>query len=236
MKQLVFLALLSLMTVCVSSFAQVSATTRVMLLGDSLTDQGVGREPLYEMLSAEGYRFEFVGSRGQAPLKHEGHSGFTIGPDESKPGNLSANVETWIQDAKPDVIFLLVGNNDYNGKAGVDPAGAPDRLVNLIDKITTVAPEAEVIVSTGLKIAHAHDYAGVLNRKIPGIVADFQKNGRKVHLADLNAELDFVKGAPPFNGSDSDYVDGTHLNAVGGKKLAQARYAHLIPFLTKAEK
>lgn len=210
-----------------------TAGTRIMLLGDSLTAQGEGRRPLYDRLTAEGWDFEFVGSQGAAPLLHEGHGGFTIGPDQSQPGNLSDNVVGWIASARPDVIFLLVGNNDFNGKPGVDPSDAPARLAALLEKIATAAPQAEVIVSTGLKIAFVDDYAGALNREIPGIMKSLGARGLKVHLADLNAEVDLVRGAPPFNGPDSDYSDGTHLNPAGGKKLADVRFSHLVPFLQK---
>ncbi|HSI84274.1 MAG: GDSL-type esterase/lipase family protein [Candidatus Methylacidiphilales bacterium] len=209
---------------------------RIMMLGDSLTLQGEGRKPLYDRLAAEGYSFEFVGSQSAPPLRHEGHGGYTIGPDDSKPGSLYANVDTWIPAARPDVIFLLVGNNDFNGKPGVDPKGAPDRLVALLEKISKLAPNADIIVSTGLKIAFVDDYAGALNRRIPGIVDDLKKKGLRVHVADLNKEVDLIKGTKPYNGPDSDYSDGTHLNAAGGKKLADVRYTHLVPFLKKPAK
>ncbi len=212
------------------------AITRIMLLGDSLTAQGEGREPLFRRLTTEGFEFEFVGSQGSAPLLHEGHGGFTIGPDESQPGNLFDKVEAWIPAAKPDVIFLLIGNNDFNGKPGVDPEGASDRLTALLQKITFLAPNADLIVSTGLKIAFVDDYAGALNQRIPKIVEALRKDGKRVHLADLNSEVNLIKGKPPFNGPDSDFLDGTHLNPNGGRKLADARYNHLLPFLRKKTK
>lgn len=215
--------------------APAAPATRILLLGDSLTAQGEGRLPLALRLKEEGYAFEFVGSQGQPPFRHEGHGGFTIGPDQSKPGNLYDRIGTWIPAAKPDIIFLLVGNNDYNGKAGVDPAGAPARLEALIKKITILSPKSEVIVSTVLRIAAVDDYAGELNRSIPGIVEKLRKEGRPVRFADLNAEVPLVKGAPPFNGPDGDYVDGTHLNEAGGRKLADARYKHIVPLLHKSE-
>lgn len=210
-----------------------AAPVRILLLGDSLTAQGEGRQPLHDRLVAEGLTFEFVGSQGAAPLRHEGHGGFTIGPDESEPGNLFVNVDTWIPAARPDVIVLLVGNNDYNGKAGVDPAQAPERLAALLDKISALAPKADIIVSSVLKIAGADSYAGALNREIPGIVARQQAAGHRVHFADLHKEVDLIKGAPPFDKPGGDYVDGTHLNRSGGKKLADGWFAHLKPFFLK---
>jgi lysophospholipase L1-like esterase len=233
MRLRLFGLLIVLLAAFYASAGAADRPVRIMLLGDSLTAQGEGRWPLHERLTKEGFAFEFVGSQGAPPLRHEGHNGFTIGPDQSKPGNLSDNVETWIREARPDVIFLLVGNNDFNGKPGVDPAGAPERLTALLEKITALAPNVEVIVSTGLKIAFVEDYAGALNRRIPEIVAGLQKKGLRVHLADLNAEVVLIKGAPPFNGPDGDYADGTHMNKSGGQKVADVRYAHLVPFLKK---
>ena len=226
-------SLVALLLAGAACFAEPAAKTRILLLGDSLTAQGEGRRPLHDRLTADGYSFEFVGTQGAAPYLHEGHGGYTIGPDQSAPGNLSAHIEEWIRLARPDVILLMVGNNDCNGKAGVDPSGAPERLAALLDKITTLAPTSEVVVTNVLKIAFVDDYAGALNRRIPDIVRELKEKGRRVHFADFNAEVDLVKGAPPFNGPDSDYSDGTHLNAKGGQKLADARFAHLIPFLKR---
>lgn len=206
---------------------------RVMMLGDSLTAQGEGRKVLNDRLMAEGYAVEFVGSQGAPPLRHEGHGGFTIGPDQSEPGSLFANVDAWVPAAQPDVIMLLVGNNDYNGKPGVDPTRAPERLAALLDKITTLAPQATVVVGSVLKIAWADNYAGALNREIPEIVKRQQAAGRKVLYADLHDEVDLKKGAPPYKGPDGDFVDGTHLNASGAKKLGDSWYAHLQPLLAK---
>lgn len=212
---------------------------RVMLLGDSLTAQMEGRKALFDRLAAEGGGVEFVGSQsmGQFPGDHhEGHGGFTIGPDQSEPGNLFDNLDTWIPTARPDVIFLLVGNNDYNGKPGVDPASAPKRLATLIEKISKLAPQSTIIVGSVLKIAWVDDYAGELNRALPGIVEKQQAAGRKVVFADLHNEVELIKGEPPYNVPGGDYVDGTHLNASGGQKLADGWYAHLKPFLTNPQK
>ncbi|MET0262909.1 MAG: GDSL-type esterase/lipase family protein [Rariglobus sp.] len=203
----------------------------IMQLGDSLTAQSDARKALYDQLTADGFTFEFVGSKGAAPLRHEGHSGYTIGPDDSKPGSLFANIDAWIPAAKPDIITVLVGNNDYNGKPGVDPATAPERMTAFLNRLHALAPNATILVSSVLKIAWKDDYAGALNRALPDIVKQQQAAGRRIYFVDLHTEVDLLKGERPYDKPGGDYTDGTHLNASGGKKLADGWYAHLKPLL-----
>ncbi len=211
---------------------------KIMQLGDSLTAQLEARMFLAEKLNAAGYNYEFVGSQGSGQFAgdhHEGHSGFTIGPDQSQPGNLFDNVSTWITAAQPNIITLLVGNNDYNHKPGVDPATAPQRMEALLDKMVLLAPDAKIVVSSVLKIAWEDNYAGALNRALPDIVARQQAAGHQVVFADLNTEVNLIKGAPPYNGADGDFGDGTHLNTSGARKLADGWYTHLSPLLAVPE-
>lgn len=212
-----------------TAFAQ--SPVRIMQLGDSLTAQSEARKFLYDKLTADGYRFEFVGSKGAPPLRHEGHGGYTIGPDESKPGSLFVNIDTWVPAAQPDIITVLVGNNDYNGKAGVDPSTAPERMTAFLERLHTLAPKATILISSVLKIAWKDDYAGPLNRALPDIVKKQHATGRKVYFVDLHTEVDLVKGERPYDKPGGDFIDGTHLNASGGKKLADGWYAHLKPLL-----
>jgi lysophospholipase L1-like esterase len=212
--------------------------TRIMQLGDSITARVEARQFLYDKLTADGYAFEFVGSQGRGQFPgdhHEGHGGYTIGPDESKPGNLFAHIDEWVPAARPDIITLLVGNNDYNGKAGVDPSGAPRRMIALLDRLHVLAPDATIIVASVLKIAWKDDYAGPLNLALPGIVKQQQAAGRRFWFADLHTEVDLIKGPPPYDKPGGDFADGTHLNASGAQKLADGWYRHLKPFLDAAK-
>jgi hypothetical protein len=63
----------------------------------------------------------------------------------------------------------------------------------------------------------------------------FWLSGAGILIADEMDQNDLAKGTPPFNGPDSDYSNGTHLSAAGGKKLANVRYNNLLPFLRKTE-
>ncbi|MCC6433659.1 MAG: hypothetical protein IT196_01375 [Acidimicrobiales bacterium] len=150
---------------------------RIMPLGDSLTQGDDPADPmspqsyrgaLEARLHAAGYAFDFVGSdrtpaRGGTDADNEGHGGFTIGPDESTlctgcpPANLRAHLDGWLDEARPDVIILLIGVNDLfpmdrTTAAGayrpVRPEDAPAKLDALVDRIAELAPQAEIMVAS----------------------------------------------------------------------------------------
>jgi lysophospholipase L1-like esterase len=221
-----------LVTLLFGTAAYAAAPVRILQIGDSITGQHEARQFLYDRLSADGVSFVFVGSQGWEPLWHEGYGGYTIGPDSSAPGNLFDHIGPWLAAARPDIITVLAGNNDYNGKPGVDPLTAPARMEALLNIIHVHAPKATIIVSSVLKIAWVDDYAAPLNRALPAIVKRQQAAGHHVYFADLNTEVDLVKGAMPYDQPGGDYLDGTHLSTSGARKLADGWSAHLKPFLT----
>lgn len=223
--------LIAFLALVFAATLQAAPATRIMQLGDSLTAQPEARKFLFEKLTADGCTFEFVGSQGEIPLRHEGHGAYTIGPDNSEPGNIFANIGEWIPAAQPDIITVLIGNNDYNGKPGVDPATAPERMAVLLDQLHALAPDATILVSSVLKIAAVDDYAGQLNRALPDIVKAQQAAGHRVHYVDLHTEVDLIKGEPPYQNPGGDYTDGTHLNESGASKLAEGWFTHLRPLL-----
>src|SRR5690606_6956261 len=87
----------------------------VMPLGASLTlGAGSGtrtgyRPALASALAGHAGAVEFVGSQVDADgvTHHEGHSGWLI-------EQLQANIETWLADARPNVVTLHIGTNDMN--------------------------------------------------------------------------------------------------------------------------
>jgi hypothetical protein len=220
-----------LLSLLVGTAIYAAAPIRILQMGDSITGQHEARQFLYDRLSADGVSFVFVGSQGWEPLWHEGYGGYTIGPDKSAPGNIYDHIEPWVTAARPDIITVLVGNNDYNGKPGVDPATAPARMEAFIKRLQAFAPKATIIVASVLKIAWVDDYAGPLNRVLPDIVKRQQAQGHHVYFADLATEVNLLKGDLPYDQPGGDYLDGTHLATSGAHKLADGWYAHLKPFL-----
>jgi hypothetical protein len=200
------------------------AIPRIMPLGDSLTDgsntvAGAYRISLERQLIAGKFDFNFVGSLANGPLEsrqHEGHNGFRI--DQILDGvTPSPGGKGWLSKAKPDDVLLMVGTNDILQDYQLDTA--PDRLSSLLDEITTVLPNANVLVASVPPLVDPTDnaQAQAYNSAIPGIVAAEQSQGRRVSFVDVNASLDISDVA----------VDGVHLGSTGYAKVGNAWYRAL---------
>jgi hypothetical protein len=132
--------------------ADTRATIKIMPLGDSITagDRDGGyRHFLYDLLTQDGIRFEFVGSLkgGDGPdAHHEGHSGWRI--EQIQSGIRGG----WLETDKPDVILLHVGTNDIWQHR--DIMAAPTRLSALIDEVLSRSPRTRIIVAQILPMAN----------------------------------------------------------------------------------
>ena len=134
----------------------------IMPFGDSITD-GAGssspgggyRVPLFQTAIANAESITFVGryengptiltSGHTFPRNHDGHSGYTIDPGGGRLG-ISPLVDGAIATYHPHIILLKIGTNDVD--IALDLANAPTRLGNLLDRITTAAPNALLVVAT----------------------------------------------------------------------------------------
>jgi lysophospholipase L1-like esterase len=144
-----------------------------MALGDSLTEgneTGSGfrsyRGALVRRLIAAGANVDFIGSQTLAPAiggdaDHEGHSSFTIGPDNSTlcptcgKANLFDNLDGYFSpERRPDVILLWIGLNDMfpdndfgdGRRRPVNPADAADKLAALLAEIQRRRPAAKIVL------------------------------------------------------------------------------------------
>ncbi|MER5934986.1 GDSL-type esterase/lipase family protein [Streptomyces sp. NPDC002054] len=182
----------------------------VMPLGDSIT-LGVGsstrtgyRPALAQMLAQDTADVKFVGSMQDADgSRHEGHSGWRI-------DQISANIDRWMADAKPNVVVLHLGTNDMNRNYEV--ATAPQRLGRLIDQIHDSSPDTVVVVASLVPAADPAVQARVnaYNRAIPGIVTDRAARGYRITQVSMG-EL-----------SVADLNDNLHPNNNGYAKMARA--------------
>jgi lysophospholipase L1-like esterase len=193
--------------------------TRIMPLGDSITDgyeiPGGYRIELWRLLEARDFSVDFVGAERNGPdslpdKDHEGHNGWRI--DE-----IHRWVRLWVPKYRPDVVLLLIGTNDMWQQYHV--ANAPARLGALVDEIHALRPAANILVSTLPPSALFNRRIAKYNAAIRQVIRRRAAAGRFIWLVDAGGRL-----------TPADLADGVHPNAVGYRKLAQAWGAALVRF------
>jgi len=198
--------------------AESNGGVRVMPLGDSITEgtqvPGGYRIGLWQRVTANGYRVDFVGSQFNGPSSlgdhdHEGHPGWRI-------DQIDANIVGWLRTFTPHTVLLHIGTNDVLQNFNLNTA--PNRLSALIDHITNTAPTAEVFVAQITPLANATQDSAArnFNSTIPGIVQSKVNAGKRVHLVDMHSAL-----------TTADLIDGIHPTAGGYDKMAATWYSAL---------
>ncbi|MFD3655193.1 FG-GAP-like repeat-containing protein, partial [Streptomyces sp. NPDC058620] len=182
----------------------------VMPLGDSITE-GAGsstrssyRAALWPQLVPRAGVLDFVGSlrHGVMPdTDHEGHSGWLI-------DGLAANIDTWMEVARPNVVLLHIGTNDMDRDSQV--ATAPARLAALIDQMIAASPQTAIVVADLVPSTSSTVQARIdaYNAQVPGIVAARQAQGHKVGFVSMGSL------------THADLRDRLHPNDQGYVKMA----------------
>jgi lysophospholipase L1-like esterase len=195
-----------------------AAPIRILPLGDSLT-YGIGsstrtgyRTDLLARLTAAGVEADFVGSQrnGRGPdLDHEGHPGWRI-------DQISARIDKWMADSRPDVVLLDIGTNDYVWDYDTELAAA--RLSDLLDRILMFSPGVRVVVAKLLVPLGADRARGIsaFNAAVPAVAA---RKGPRVRVADMSRI------------SHRNTVEGLHPNDLGYRQMSFQWYQALRPVL-----
>lgn len=202
-----------------------NAPCRILPLGDSITHgSGVAggyRVPLHSLARQRGQQITFVGTQQNGPLvdgshafprNHEGYVGETIQQLEQRFESFSASAEA-------DIVLLHVGTNDMVH----EPARAPRRAADLIDRITSRYPDALVAVARIIPLMMTEDSPDLVLRYNDALAAVVQERavaGRNVILVDHNTQ--FPPGALP---------DQVHPDQSGYEFMARTWYAALEPYL-----
>jgi len=196
--------------------------TRIMPLGDSITNAPGWRLELQKLLADAGYTFRFVGGRNEPCPDglwgyHSGFGGWSIGelPVSESFGGGNAS---W-KELQPELILLHIGTNDIQWGHGTD---APARLENLLDRIWKDCSEAAILVAQIIPMApggRVNDKGALIapdleayNAAIPGIVARKAASGRRVAVANVHDAFDAGK----------HLADKCHPNPAGHRAMAEA--------------
>ena len=198
--------------------------TRIMPLGDSITNAGPGwRTILQDLLRSDGWTFRMVGGRNE-PLLPEGYSTYASGFGGWQIGGLPASQEfgggnaDWAAQ-RPDLILFHMGTNDlqWGQLSGVDT-----RLSTKLDEIWTALPDVTILVAKIIPGSDSHSVnsQGVIsynsqvdafNLLVPTVVAAKRSAGRKCVLVDQ------------WTGFDKSTMlgDSVHPNTLGHQHMAQ---------------
>ncbi|KAF2114469.1 SGNH hydrolase-type esterase domain-containing protein [Lophiotrema nucula] len=192
---------------------------RLMPLGASIT-QGQNSNPengyrknLRDELRFLGYPVNMVGCQSTgdfADKQHEGH-----------PGAIISGVYDFVDCSigqKPNLVLINLGTNDCVGAdqfGGLAFAqGTYDRMKSLVDKLFTQIDGTTILLSTLLPNGNdgGIKYVPVANEGYRRLVLQYQAQGKKIALAEMNNGFITIDDINP--------ADGTHPNNLGYKKMA----------------
>ena len=162
---------------------------RILPVGDSITVginyEGAWRVEIFHRALMAGQKITFTGHdmNGPAmvdgktfPNRFEAQSGITI-------AGISSKIDTDKALQMPaDIVLIHIGTNDMY----MTPAGAPDRLTSLIDKIAAALPNALIGVAKIIPLPMNKSAVDTYNAAIPGVVQKEVATGKHVFMVDLN--------------------------------------------------
>lgn len=218
---------------------------KVLPLGDSITEgcctqpYGGYRIELFRQARADNKGITFVGSLQNGPSMvdgetfpkdHQGHGGYTIDSDAGHSGISGMITQNALQNYQPHIVLLMIGTNDINGN--VDINNAPNRLGNLVDDITTRAPDALLVVAAIIPTTNdgTNQKVEAYNSTMEALVAERATAGKHVVFLDnytvYNENPDYKNAL---------MADGLHPNTAGYEVLGQAFYGVIGDLLPAAQ-
>ncbi|MUL34821.1 GDSL-type esterase/lipase family protein [Gloeocapsopsis dulcis] len=206
-----------------------SSQPKIMPLGDSITKgehrvdptPGTYRIQLWNNVSADGLKIDFVGSQFNGPpslgdKNHEGHGGWTI--DEITNLVNRGILKTY----QPDIVLLMIGTNDALGRSSLKEMY--NDLSYLIDRIAQQSANTQILVSSiapidaSVRSETAANLAKDFNALLPGLVERKVAQGKNISFVNAGGSLKL-----------SDLTaDGIHPRRQGYDKLGNAWYDALV--------
>lgn len=178
-----------------------SGDCKVMPVGDSITWQGycsgAYRVDLFRLALTDAKHMTFVGRQMNGPdsvtvggtttpfpKSHEGYSGYTIDSGGGRTG-VSTVIDGALTAFPPHIVLLMIGTNDVDTNMSL--ATAPTRLGALMDRITSGAPNALLVVAqiVPTQTAAINTRVEAYNSAIPGLVQSRAAAGKHVVTVDM---------------------------------------------------
>jgi lysophospholipase L1-like esterase len=209
---IILVVALTISGTCTASYDPV----KIMPLGDSITF-GIGstnyngyRKPLYDKLTAAGYKFDFVGSQANGDFpdpSHEGHSGWHAdGCSDPEKGNLLPNVYNWLEAAPDtDVILLHIGTNDitYGGQNA-------NEVSDILDEIDRFSADIKVVLALIINRQTYSLETTQFNIDLNNMAQSRIASGDDIIVVNMESALNY----------ETDMADNVHPNDAGYEKMA----------------
>lgn len=223
---------------CVSAAASAQASTKILFIGDSITNGGQTyasyRYPLYFGLKEAGYDIDAVGTSttlfsNSTPnptlypdyfttfdRQHEGYWGITTTNFLNNKANAAAALNA-------DIVTIFLGSNDVNenvSNASNNYKTSTDNLGAIIDKLRDVNPNVKIAIAQIIPATPSASYGfAAANPKIPGYnaaVASFAANKSTTSSPIVVVDQYTGYDAVAFNQPS----DGVHPNQYGERLIA----------------
>jgi lysophospholipase L1-like esterase len=238
MKKNLFVMLFLLL--CVNPFLSSPALcqVRIMPLGDSITE-GLGdpyeagyRPMLWDLLKANGYEVNFVGSLNTGSLNggfdadHEGHSGWTA-------YDIVGELKSWLNTYRPDIVLLHIGSNGLEA--------IPDGVSQILDEIFTYNSNTWVILSLiinracclSAQICPECQLTTVFNNNVQMMAQTrIDSRGEQIVIVDMESGAGIDYRIQPLG----DMFDNEHPYTPGYRKMADVWFDALSTILPVIEK
>lgn len=238
-------------TLFIGCSVQQNKAIKIMPVGNSITagehyrfpaieDRTGYRKPLYDMLKAEGYSFDFVGSTSHG--KRENSENWYDWDSESYPGwRIDAIADTVLKTLpvyKPDILLIHVGTNGKNWEE------KPMQLSNFLDGISMYATDkgkqVTVLLALILDFYESNPDVSTYNDRVKEMVSNRNDESVKIVLVDMEkgAGIDYSDNDPDpatgYPGGDmwgrkypGVEFDFAHPNDRGNVKMAAKWFSEL---------
>ena len=205
-----------------------AAPVRIMPLGDSITHgwySGIGtndldsyRKVLKNLLDADGYTTDFVGSLtngGFADNQHEGHDSYRA-DDPVSSQKLLGNIGAWMASTPADVVLLHIGTNDLNA----NDTGTVAEVSAVLDEIQTANSNATIVVALIIGVKN--------DPPLQSAISTYNSNLNIMAQARISAGenllvVDMENGAG-IDYDSSDMKDRLHPSQTGYDKIQRERH------------
>lgn len=212
--------------VCLLAFTAWSAASateqklyRILPVGDSITEGSKTfsnyRYPLFQKLTAAGYRVEFTGSRTSAspvgPLHHEGYGG-------KNAEFLAGVLVNYFRTNTADIVLIHSGHNHTNTEAPV--RGIIQATEAIIRTARSANPHVIVLVAQVIPSGKLPKY-----EYIPELNVELARLSTR--LTTKQSPVVSVNMADGFDWRTDTISDHVHPNSLGAEKMAAKWFAAL---------